>query len=224
VHNGVDPARFVRRADWRAETRRRWGVPDDAVVLGSVARLARVKGHAVSIRALARAQPTSARPLRLVLVGDGPEGDALRALARDAGVADHVIFAGASSESWKAYSGIDLLLMPSIREGLPLALLEAMAAGCVPIATAVGGIPEVLTSAELGWLVPAGDAAAFEAAVRAAVACAPDELERRAVNARAHVVARFDERRQIAELANRLESLCGGAPCPAPSESAANNS
>ena len=72
--------------------------------------------------------------------------------------------------------------MPSLNEGLPLALVEAMSCGCCPVATAVGGVPELVNIPELGWLVPQGDAAAFTAAMIDAASRTPEHARQWAVS------------------------------------------
>ena len=131
-----------------------------------VGRIASGKGLFESIEALrlARAQGIAAR---LVLAGSGPEEARLRQYARDAGLTREVTFVGPAYGDLKArlLSEADVLLLPSYSEGLPYSLLEAMAAGVVPIVTPVGAIPDVMTDGEHGLLVEPRDAGAIAAAI-----------------------------------------------------------
>jgi glycosyltransferase involved in cell wall biosynthesis len=103
--------------------------------------------------------------LRLRLVGDGPERDRLEKAAAERGVADRTVFAGATRDPAAALAGADLFALPSAAENCPLALLQAMSCGLPAVASAVGGVPEVVTDGVDGLLVPPGDPAALAAAL-----------------------------------------------------------
>jgi glycosyltransferase involved in cell wall biosynthesis len=104
---------------------------------------------------------------RLVIVGDGPERRALLAAAESAGIADRVIFAGHVEDVRPYYKMADVMALPSYTEGSPNVLLEAMAAGVPIVATAVGGVPEIVTDGESALLTPAGDAPGLAAGISA---------------------------------------------------------
>ncbi len=206
IHNGVDCARFHPDPAARQAVRHQWGVGEDALVFGSVSRLHVDKVLDLAIVALA--EITARLPgknARLVLVGDGPERQRLEALAKQAGIADRVILAGFTSRPWEACAGMDFFVLPSRDEALPLALLEAMACGCSPIAMAVGGVPEVVSNANLGWLIPAGHRVRFTEAMAAALLLSDEERAQRGRWVRQHVLERFDVGRQNAVLAGVLE-------------------
>jgi glycosyltransferase involved in cell wall biosynthesis len=138
----------------------------DGPTVLEVARLAPVKGQRELIEALA-AVPGA----RLVLVGvDAERGGAYRAaleeVAREAGVADRVLFAGRRDDVPSLLAGADVVALPSFAEGLPLTILEAMAQARPVVATAVGGSGEAVVDGETGVLVPAGDVEALGAALR----------------------------------------------------------
>ncbi len=206
IRSGVDGGRF-RRDDARGASRRSaWGIPAGALVFGAVGRLCHVKNYELALDAFARAvRRTSGRDLRLVLAGTGPSGDDLRALAGALGIAAHVIFAGFAAHPEDVYSAIDVFLMPSLKEGLPLALLEAMACECWPIATAVGGIPEILDRSDVGSLVSAGDADPFRLAVELAARMPAHVLRAMGARARHHVAQKFDAQAQFAALADEIQ-------------------
>ncbi|MEI7703975.1 MAG: glycosyltransferase [Deltaproteobacteria bacterium] len=158
----------VTTLDRRASARGAMGVDDGDVVVGCVARLAPEKDHSTLLRALHAALP-SAPSLRLVVVGDGPERPAIESLAAELGVASRVVLLGSRSDVSDLLPGMDLFTLSSRNEGLPLALLEALAAGVPAITTAVGEMPRVLSGGG-GYTVPAGDPGALsQALVRAAL-------------------------------------------------------
>ncbi len=139
-------------------------ISQQAWVLGSVARLSAVKNHALLLRAAAQALPEDGR---LLLVGDGPERARLVALARELGLSDRALFVGGRHGVPQILAALDAFALCSIAEGLPLAVLEAMAAGLPVVATAVGGVPTALTHGYTGFLVPSGDAEALAARLTA---------------------------------------------------------
>jgi glycosyltransferase involved in cell wall biosynthesis len=208
IHNGTDTDRFGPSAEHRARSRQAWGVPDESLVFGTVGHLRPVKGPDVALDAFAQLAARHAeRDVRLVLVGQGPEREALEERARAAGLSGRVVFAGFAARPWEAYAGLDVFLLPSRDEAMPLALLEAMACACCPVAMAVGGVPEVLSKSELGWLVPAGDRDAFLAGMEAAVALDAEARARMGQAARAHVVQHFNARTQFAALADLITEV-----------------
>ncbi len=136
--------------------------PDGPISLLFLGRLSPEKGLDVLLRALAL---PSARPFHLDVVGDGPERAALERATRAAGLAAHVAFHGFQPDVAPYLAGADALVMPSRREGLPMALIEAVAAARPIVATAVGGIPELVTPGENGELAAPDDAPALAAAI-----------------------------------------------------------
>ncbi|HTU03784.1 MAG TPA: glycosyltransferase, partial [Candidatus Sulfotelmatobacter sp.] len=206
IRTGVDAGRYRPSPELRQAARSRWNIPPGALVFGAVGRLDPMKGYDVALRALRGLRDGFPdQDLRLVLVGTGIAEEPLRAEAARLGVEAAVVFAGFEPRPWEVYPAFDVFLMPSRVEGLPLSLLEAMAAGCTPVAMGVGGIPEILSHPGLGWLVEPGDEAGFSQAMRAALEVGPEQLTVRAGSARAHVVAHFNEQIQFGLLADCIE-------------------
>jgi glycosyltransferase involved in cell wall biosynthesis/peptidoglycan/xylan/chitin deacetylase (PgdA/CDA1 family) len=132
--------------------------------IGAVARLAPEKGLDRLVEAFARVR--NARPAaQLTLVGDGPERARLESLAARLGLGGSVIFTGRQENVRPWLAGFDVFALPSLTEGIPLALLEAMAVSVPVVASDVGGIPEVVNSPACGRLVPPGDPCALEQAL-----------------------------------------------------------
>jgi glycosyltransferase involved in cell wall biosynthesis len=152
VHNGISVA-----ADAIPSTTRATG----AHSIATVARLVEQKGHRVLIEALKGLPDVS-----LVIVGDGPLRAALESMTREWGVADRVVFLGEVSDVPAVLAKAELFVLTSFNEGLPLAVLEAMAAGLPVVATRVGGTPELVIPGENGVLVDPGDPIGTRAAIR----------------------------------------------------------
>jgi glycosyltransferase involved in cell wall biosynthesis len=160
VHNGIEPGAAPDPAA-RAHARARLGLRDSDTVIGTVARLDPVKDIATIIRALAQLPPDT----RLVIIGDGPTSQPLRALAAAMGLGDAVLFAGQLTDARTLLPAFDVYVNSSSSEGVSIAILEAMAA-CVPVvATAVGGTPEIIVDGRSGRLVQARDPAALAGAI-----------------------------------------------------------
>lgn len=204
VHCGVDPALYADAPP----------PPEDRLLF--VGRLSAVKGVPVLLRALARGRET--RPhLTLDLVGDGPDRGALERLARDLGLRETVRFHGYRGQSEVAalLRETGILVLPSFAEGVPVVLMEAMAAARPVIATRVGGVSELVEDGLSGLLVPPGDEASLAEAV---TALAGDAARRAAMGAagRAAVTKGFDARHEAARLATLLRDVPGGPVRPEP--------
>lgn len=162
LRDGVRPDRLhlIRNA-WgglydpvpRAEARRLLDLDPDEPVIGWVGRMIPVKGGDVFLDAVARLDPP--RPT-IVMIGHGIEHDALRERAARAGIADRVRIHSNILEAGRLFTAFDTYVLSSRSEGLPIVILEAMAAGTPIVASAIGGIPDALGDAE-AWLVPPGE-------------------------------------------------------------------
>jgi glycosyltransferase involved in cell wall biosynthesis len=137
-------------AEVRSARLRSWGVPPDAFVIGTVARLAPVKNQAMLLRALARLGDQH----HLVLIGEGSSRAALEELARTLHVDSRVHFTGELLEPTNLHQFFDVSVLCSRSEGFPNSVIEALAAGCPVVATPVGGVPEVIVHRLTGLLVP----------------------------------------------------------------------
>ena len=143
-----------------AELRRRLGATDRDLVILSMARLAPDKGLEYLITAASLLLRTE-RQFRIVIAGDGPVRARLEELTRNLGVADRVNFLGFREDVSDLLAACDLVVLPSLREGLSIALLEAMAAGKPIIATSIGSHRELVCQAEIARLVAPADAVAL---------------------------------------------------------------
>ena len=144
--------------------RRREGFRKEDVLFVCVAGLRPEKNHALLLEAFAHGA-LHQRAAHLLLVGVGALREALGARVRELGLGDSVRFFGFRTDLAEVLAAADVFVLPSDREGNPLAVLEAMAAGIPVIATAVGGVPELFESGLSGLLVPPGDTTALSAAL-----------------------------------------------------------
>jgi glycosyltransferase involved in cell wall biosynthesis len=159
VHNGVEVA-APPDIDVGAVRRELVGPDERRRIAFTPARLHEQKGHAFLIRAA-----VSLPDVVFLLAGTGPAEAELRALAARLGVAERVRFLGFQTDVPKILAACDLFVLPSLYEGLPITVLEAMAAGKPIVATAVDGTKEALVDGESGLVVPARDPVALAAAI-----------------------------------------------------------
>ncbi|MDD9741389.1 glycosyltransferase [Marinovum sp. SP66] len=202
VHCGIDPARY--------DPAPRQGPPH----LTFVGRLAAVKGVPVLLEALSILKG-ELPGLRVTLIGDGPERARLEQDAADLGLRDMVDFAGyrSQSEVARALKVTDALVLPSFAEGVPVVLMEAMAAGRPVITTGVAGVSELVEHGKSGFLVPPGDAQRLAQAIRAVLAD-PDRRVEMGRAGRTRVVEDFDIGKEAAWLGRLFEVYADGTAHP----------
>jgi glycosyltransferase involved in cell wall biosynthesis len=164
IYNAIEPRAYRSDHSTRAVIRRELGLGEGRPVIGTVGNLYPVKGHVHLLKAMAAV--VARRPDAVCLIlGRGELLGPLRQTAAELGVDRNVRFLGFREDVAKILRAMDLFVLPSLSEGLSLALLEAMAAGKAVVATAVGGNPEVVLNGHTGVLVPPEDAAALADAI-----------------------------------------------------------
>lgn len=204
IPNGVRiPVRTLALVE---QKRREFGLGPDVFAFFYVGRLNSVKDLGTMLDAFAALPTDVSSRTRLYLVGDGPEREMLEAKRDMLGLHERATFLGARSDVSEVLMAADAFVMSSISEGLPMALLEAMAAGVPCIATAVGGIPELFGD-DRGLLVPAQDALALADAM-ASIARSPELRQRLVTNATANLVRHY----ALDAVANRYLELLGLPP------------
>ena len=182
------------------------GIPSDRIVVGVVATLQDKKGHRVLLDAFART-PGLERTW-LMLVGDGPLRSALEDHAVRLGIDARVTFCGTRRDLGNVLPAMDIFALPSLWEGLPLAMILAMGAGRPVVATNIAGIPEVVTDGRNGLLVAPGDVAGIGAAVARLVSDG-DERRRFGAAAREAVRDRFGADAYAASVTTLYEECLG---------------
>lgn len=202
VHCGVDPDRYSDDGVGR-ETGTR---------LLFVGRLAGVKGVPVLLQALARLK-TQHPALQLTLIGDGPERPRIEAEAKALGLGDNTRFLGYQSQDAvaEALQQSDLFVLPSFAEGLPVVLMEAMAAALPVVTTRIAGVPELVQDGESGLLVAPGDVDALSTALETLVSD-PKRRARMGRAGREKVCAEFDIMTEARKLSALFRQPAGNAP------------
>jgi glycosyltransferase involved in cell wall biosynthesis len=173
----------------------------DAPRLVCVARLVRLKGHAILLEAASLLAAEGVR-FELVLAGDGPYRARIVEMIRARGLEDRVKVAGMMSAAQvrEAIQRARAMVLPSLSEGLPVVIMEALALGRPVVATAISGIPELVEPGSTGWLVPAGSAEPLARALRQALEAPAARLEEMGRRGASRVARRHDARREAAKL------------------------
>ena len=144
--------------------RKQFQIPEECSTVGIVARLVPIKGHTYFLNA-ARKVIEEIPHVRFLIVGDGEEKDDLIRHAEELGISDRVRFCGFQRLLGDVYSDLDIVVLSSLNEGLPVALIEAMVAGKPIVTTNVGGVPDLVGSNQAAQLVPAKDPVAMGEAI-----------------------------------------------------------
>ena len=195
---GLELEPFARAHEHRGELRRELGIAAETPLVGIVARLVPIKAHEVFLAAAARIV-ASVPSCRFVVVGDGERRDELVALATRTGLAERCHFLGWRADLERINADLDVAVITSRNEGSPVALIEAMAAGLPVVATAVGGVPDLVVEGTHGHLVPVDDAAAIAAAT-VALLRAPEQRRAFGAAGRERVLARHGAERLVAQI------------------------
>jgi glycosyltransferase involved in cell wall biosynthesis len=210
LYLGVDTDEFQFSGQDRDSARHEVSADGAEVLFGSVANLTPKKNHALMVKAFAR--EFGAERQRLVVIGDGPLRSDIEAQASGCNLRDRVSFLGVRNDVRRLLSAFDLFVMTSYAEGLPLALLEALAVGVPVVAPRVGGIPEVLgngSASSCGRLFDRGDVASLCRAWRETLGFAGRHETRGACRRRA---LQFDRRRAFRRYEELIRSAAASAP------------
>jgi glycosyltransferase involved in cell wall biosynthesis len=215
LYNGIDTG-FWRRDRAKPVLREELAVAPGSFLVGTVARITPEKDLA-TFYTIASKVAAKLPGTRFVVVGDG-HGDSLDRARRDVarlGLEQVVFFTGHRTDLIDIYASFDLFLLTSVTEGLPNTLLEAMALGVPAVATAVGGVPELLRQGEGGYLAPAGDA---EELARLVLELLGDRQlrERFSSECRERIEKHFSFVRRVRLMEDYYDWFAGRGPCPEP--------
>ncbi|OIQ39541.1 MAG: colanic acid biosynthesis glycosyltransferase WcaL [Roseobacter sp. MedPE-SWde] len=201
VHCGIEPAKFENPAP----------LPDGPLRLAAIGRFVEQKGQMVLVRAMAKVMHSHPQ-VHLVLIGDGEMRAGLEAAIATAGLQDNITLTGWLSEAEvrAELAGVHALVMPSFAEGLPMVVMEAMAAARPVLATYIAGTPELVLPGETGWLVPAGEPDILAQAIGDLAQVSPDRLTQMGLAARQRVLQRHDSDIEARKLAALFRAACKG--------------
>jgi glycosyltransferase involved in cell wall biosynthesis len=209
IYNGINLAAYNDSpAEDRDRVRLEFGWGHDHFVIVQVARLNALKDHLTAVRAFEQIH-ASLPEARLLIVGEGEEREAIEAEIRKRSLGESIRLAGLRKDVPRLLTAGDLLWLTSVSEGIPLTLIEGMAAGLPVVATNVGGVTEVVEPNETGLLSPAGDDGAIAAAVLK-LARDPALRQRLASAGKRRALARFSEDQMVAAYADLYEDLIRG--------------
>ena len=205
---GLELERFAHATDgsgFRGEL----GVPENVPLVGIVGRLVPIKNHDLFLQACRILAAERQGSVRFAVIGGGELRGALEARARELGLEDAVAFAGWRRDLERVYPALDVVVLTSNNEGTPVSLVEAMASGRPVVATAVGGVPDVVAHGRTGLLAPPGDAAAVAGAI-GAILDSPELGSRLGAEARREALSRFSAERLVADIERLYDSLLAG--------------
>ena len=212
VYNGVDPSAFPSQPD-RQTVKKELGITQGPVLV-TIGRLTDQKGHRYLLQALPRLLETWPQ-LCCVFVGEGELRDALHDMAIDLGVEHACRFVGVREDIADILAAADLFVLPSLSEGFPFVLLEALAMGRPVVASRVNGVPELIEDHKTGLLVPARDPQALAAAIRE-VLSDPTAASKMGADGRAVVREWFTVDRMVANTTAIFDAAMQDAGVPAP--------
>jgi len=199
VLNGVSVARFVRDDFDRDGVRRELGIQPDSVVVGSVAVFRKQKRLDLWLE-VARRVLADTPNARFLLVGDGPERALVERRIGELGLTGRVLLPGLQADVRPFLAAMDVYLMSSDFEGVPIALLEAMAMQLPPVVTDAGGMPEMIQSGTHGVVLPRGDVLGLAREVQTLLSGGAEQRQRYGAAARQRVQDQFSTRRMMSEL------------------------
>jgi glycosyltransferase involved in cell wall biosynthesis len=209
VHSAVPLEKYAGCEEAGRALRREMGIAEQTPLLGMIARLAAQKDHATLLEALARLR-SLVPGVRALIVGDGPLRAALSRQAESLGLGDVVTFTGMRRDIPAILAALDVFVLSTHWEGLPVALLEAMAASRPVVASSVAGVPGVVDDGVTGLIVAHADPSAL------AEACAqllrdPDRAKRMGAAGRQRVAAHYSAEQMLAGIQAQYEGLLAGA-------------
>ncbi|WP_075292059.1 glycosyltransferase family 4 protein [Pararhizobium arenae] len=205
IHNGIDAGRFSVESGSRDLVRQAFGIAATQPVVATVARLVWFKGlHDLLDAAgiVSRQVPE----VRFLIVGSGPQHDELRAKCLTDGISKNVIFAGERRDIPDILSSADVFALTSVSEGLPISILEAMAAGLPVVATDVGGVSEIVDDGKTGFLVPSRSPSDVADRILRLLA-SPDDRQTFGAAGKRRVVRAFSPEHMIAQTAHLYDRL-----------------
>ncbi|THD64006.1 MAG: glycosyltransferase family 1 protein [Bradyrhizobium sp.] len=212
VHPGFTPPTAQQRRDARAEL----AIASSTLLIGYVGRLAPEKRIDVLLEAFAMLAGRPTPQVELVIVGDGWKRQPLTQLACDLGTKDRVRFLGWSTMPSTILGACDLFVLPSLVEGFPLALMEAMASGCPCMAHPMSSTTRLIESGKTGMLVDMHSAEGLAAGLAELIGKGPERLQQMGAAAATLIAAEFSRQRRLPDILDALEVEAPALPQPGP--------
>jgi len=210
VHNAVDLETFASGVSLYNDKalRNRLGIGSDQPIVSTIGRLTSQKGHRYFLESAKRILEVLPET-RFLIIGDGPLRDEFEGLSLSLGIAQAVRFLGYRQDIATLMSTSDVITMPSLREGLPYVLLEALALARPVVGTRVGGIPEVVKHGETGFLVPPKDSESLAKAIIQLLRN-PEEAARLGERGRELVLREFNVETMVQKIAAIYTEVLSG--------------
>jgi len=205
IINGIDMQEFRKNAEARDRIRGEFHIAPETPLIGVFGRISPEKGQKYFLAAAAQVLKVLPEA-RFILVGDGFQGEEMRQYAVELGISDAVIFAGFRPNIAAFYSALDVFVLPSLLEGTPMALLEAMSAKLPVIASEVGGVGRIIQDKENGLLVPPAHTEELASAILRLLRHS-EEANRMAANALATIAERYSAKKMTDTYMNLYTEL-----------------
>jgi len=202
---GLELEKFLESEKYKGEFRRSLGIGAGELLAGIVARLVPIKGHKYFLEA-AKKTLEKMPGVKFVIVGDGELRKELEEYASKLGISGNIVWAGFRSDLERVYADMDVVVLSSLNEGLPVAIIESMTAAKPVVATDVGGVRELVADGETGFVVPAKDPEALAKGVCAVLSDA-NKMKEMGRKARERAYPRYSIRRLISDIENLYEEL-----------------
>lgn len=207
IYNGIDLNRFrLNRSELIKEIRGAFDFGSDDIVIGSIARFDPVKNMGGLVKAFSKIEKTTLGPVKLLLVGDGPELPGIQKMAFGLGLRDRVVFTGMRRDIPDCLGMMDIYVQPSRFEGIPNSVLEAMASGLPVIATNVGGLHEIVEDGKTGFLVDLDNEAGLIRAIEFLIRHA-DRRRQMGTDGRKGVISQFSISKMVSDYEDLYERL-----------------
>jgi glycosyltransferase involved in cell wall biosynthesis len=206
IYNGIDPD--IKPSLSRDEVRKKWGVSDNDILIGTVGSLIKRKRFKDLIKAVSLVAGRTEKPVKCIIVGEGPEKDNLLKEANEEKLDGKIIFTGFQPEAISYINTMDIFVLPSENEGLPRVILEAMLMGKPVIASNVTGPSELVVNGETGFLVTAGQPGMFADVILKLIEM-PELRKQMGEKARERIIRNFSVDRYVSEVEKVFAEVSG---------------
>lgn len=208
IYQGTDVERFQSTEAGKRKALKRYPLPAKATpILASVGSFEHRKGHPILFEAISRLVTDSLPNVHLMMVGDGPDGYALRNKAKELGIEQNITFFPFTDEPQYVFECADITVLPSLyKEGLPNVLLESMSMGVPVVSSNLGGVPEIVVNGKTGFMVEPGNAEQLADAILKLGNDHAGYIMMRQ-NARQLMTEKFDKKRQFDQFLKYFRSL-----------------